>query len=237
MFEDKNTSDGELFAASTDASATSDASTSDLAEESKEANELDVQPAKLTSEQVKQKTIAAWREKIDSGQATVDDLPESQQWVRKFLKATPKPMVDTAKLEELASSIVDKKMAEKEDERNFNLLKDKLNSIKLGEGAKKRVLAEYQELRTAGLTKGTSLSKAMAIAGIKEKDIGNEALFDSMKLPKPGYEAAPDESDFSPFNEDGSYDIAKGSSDQRMKFMESQRNPNRPTKAYARSRK
>jgi hypothetical protein len=131
----------------------------------------------------------------------------------------------------MAEEIVEKKMAEKEDEKNFSSLKDKISSMKLSEAVKKHLDEEYKELRAVGLPKGKALAKAMQIVGVKEKNPQDEK-FKAMKLPTPGYEKPEEDEDFTPFNEEGMYDRNKGTEAQRIAALEKQRNPNRMSKAY-----
>ena len=80
---------------------------------------------------------------------TLDDLSKHQQWLKPHLEAKAKKSAKAeAKADELdVESIVERKIAEKEDLREFKSLKGDLNSMKLKGPQKAELEAEFKESR------------------------------------------------------------------------------------------
>jgi hypothetical protein len=190
------------------------ASTGSKAEESGEEKTL------TAAETIRQKEISAWQAKIDSGQATVAALPEKQRWLAKFLHDKPSDVS-----EEKMQRMIDEKLEKARDEDAFKIITSKVNEMNLGKDDRAKLTAEYEELRRAGMGKAISLEKAVKILGLQNKKSGfiNNEKREDMKLPNSGRAVSPDEGDFSPFDEEGKYDLKKGTSQERVQWLNSQR--------------
>ena len=231
MSEDTAHEDGEQFDTELDEAATDAASTiSDGDEENKKVN--------LSADEIRKQSIESWKSKIAKGEKTLEDIPPAQKWIKDALTVRDKQPKSQGRIDESElSSLLDKR----EDEKVFKALKAKYDSAKLSPAERKAVNQEYGELRTDGGMKGKSLARALKLAGVRlEKD--NAPPVNAGRIPlASNAEEGQDEED-SPFNEEGQYDLNKGTSESRLRFMESQRSQgvagtNTTPKAYQRFRR
>lgn len=173
MSEDRKQVDGELFdtkdpeSGSDAASTTKEDEETSKGEESEEA--LDLDEGTASKEEQKQKQVDTWVKKIESGDASLDDLKKHQAWLKPLLEEKLNKTAEAdSKAEELdVEAIVDKKIAEKEDLREFKSIKADLNSTKLSGKQKAELEAEFKDLRSMGFNRVQALEKAMKIAGVK----------------------------------------------------------------------
>lgn len=214
MFEDTQESGEQLFAADHPESVSDGATNSGNAEESKEELELERPKA---AEEEKRKQIEVWQRKVDSGEVSIKDIPPAQKWIAKFLR---KPVQEQPDIE----VIIERKMAEKEDVRDYNRSLDDLRKMSLSPLQKSELQKEFDDLRERGIAKSVAIEKAMKYVGIARKDTSSEdRRKEAMKLPTPGYAGGAADSESSPFDEKGNYDMKKGTAEERMKFLEAQR--------------
>jgi len=231
MSEDTEHEDGEQFDTELDESATDGASTIGDDEENKKVN--------LSADEIRKQSIASWKDKIAKGEKTLEDIPPAQKWIKDALEVKEKkPQKPQGKIEESElNSLLDKR----EDEKAFKALKAQFDSAKLSPAEKKAVTHEYEELRRDGGMKGKSLSRALKLAGVRLKK-DNAPPVNAGRIPlASNAEEGADEED-TPFNEEGQYDLTKGTSESRLRYMESQRaqgvaGTNVAPKAYQRFRR
>ena len=143
----------------------------------------------------RQNQIEANAIKILRGEKSLDDLEGDTQW----LYLPVKNLLDTMNKAPEIEQLVEKKMAEKEDSKEFDTLKKQLNSISLNSTQREELQTEYKDLRSAGLSKSKALSKAIKMAGVKF-DTSMDELKRNMALPKSGnYRTEDDSTDLSDF--------------------------------------
>jgi hypothetical protein len=151
-----------------------------------ELKEKAEEPSKAMVE--RQKQVDAWTIKIIKGEASLDSLEGNLQWLYLPVKRQLDSLDKAPEIDEL----LDKKLAEKEDQREFNALKDQLKSVQLTNAQRAELEAEYGDLRGAGMAKSKALTKAIKLAGIK-LDNSTSELRKRMALPEAGYYRAEDE--------------------------------------------
>lgn len=187
MSKDSKQDDGELFDTETpegdlDAESNTDddqkdqeddsKSESEKGEEKEEKLDLDDEGGdktekdskKSVAEENRQKQISVWEDKIDSGEK---DISEAPKWIQKKLNLKEKEEEVAVDLD----AIVDKKLAEKQEKRDFKSLKDQLEAMPLTIAQKKELNAEFADLK-GGMPKSKALATAIKIAGIdmEQKD-------------------------------------------------------------------
>lgn len=165
MSEDITQELGELAATETPEAGSDPASTTVTGEES---TVLDLESEKHTAAEQKEKQIAAYQKKLDAGEIALDQIPAKLKWVREELeKRQAKSQKEEAKAQELdVDAIVERKLAEKQEDQQFNTLKSDLESQDLTSEERSTLTAEYKDLRKAGLGKLKALEKAKKLAGI-----------------------------------------------------------------------
>lgn len=151
MTELTNQANGELET-STDSTegVPADASTTDNGEENKTN----------TAEQQRQKQVASWQAKLDSGVATMADVPHD--WLKKELKPIGQDL----------DALVEKKLEERFKAKEVEA---SLNSLKLSPEAKQALLDKADKLALDGLPRDKALeilieSEARVIEGKRLSD-------------------------------------------------------------------
>lgn len=190
MSDDTTQDDTELFDSETPESGADPASTSDDSEEESDTEEteesLDLEDEKPSAKAQKQKQVDTWMRKIERGEASVDDLKKSQQWLKPLLegKLNAKAKAN-AKAKELdVDAIIEEKLAAKEDDKQFASLKADLNKVKLSADQKAEIKSEYKDLIAMGASRATALEKSIKYAKIDLQPSSSRKA--KMKLPKPG---------------------------------------------------
>lgn len=192
---------GELEVTESPEAGSEPASTTSKGEESIDLDSVE----KSTAEEQKEKQIASLMRKIESGELTLDSIPVKQKWAKEEIeRRTALKQKEQAKSEELdVDAIVERKLREKQDEQDFQAKQTKLQALGISSQEREALLAEYKDLRTAGLSKNVALDKAMRLAGISfersnpqmpsavvssrrvvEAPSGNLSIDQIMKLPK-----------------------------------------------------
>lgn len=214
MTELKDQENSELFDATEEPEETPVSESNTEKGEEIEKDGLDLEDKAKTSkaEENRQKQIQVYQTRIDNGEIALEDIPH--KWIKDAIK--PKSKVETEDLE----SIVDKKISEREAEREFTSLKNQLNSMKLTKTQKQSLEAEYQDLREVGASKAVALQKALRLAGVElPDDQAKRARREGMSLPKAGYYS---EGKTNPSEDTNVMDL---SPEERMKEFEKIRNP------------
>lgn len=144
-------------------------------------------------ERKKAEQVSAFFKKIVSGKMSIDDLPKHQQWLRPMIEER---LVDQAEKEKVSKeldldALLEAKLAEKEDERDFINLKASVGSMKLSERQVAEIEAEFRELRTLGVSKTKALQKAMQLAGVKNEN----PRYQNMAIPQAGGAVSTNDSD------------------------------------------
>ena len=153
---------------------------SSVGEENEEA--LDLEESKSAKEIAKERQLKAWLNKINNGDKTIDDLPRNQRWLKPLLEKQLNSAKAVRKVEAEydIDEIVERKIAEKEDKREFTLMKSALEDMDLTPSQKSDLSSEFKDLRGAGLSRAVALQKAMKIAGVR----ANDALAEAMMPPR-----------------------------------------------------
>lgn len=175
MSEDTKQADGELFdteapESSSDAASTTDEDQEDPeSSESEESEEILDLDDKSSAEVQKQKQVDAWAKKIESGEAALEDLPKHQKWLKKPLeKLLEKSSKDKKISEEYdIDALLEQKLQQKEDDKEFKALRGDLNDAKLSQKQRIELKTEYEDLRSSGLSKAKALQKALRIVGLE----------------------------------------------------------------------
>jgi len=151
-----------------------DESTTNIEKNGEEINNDD------KSKEAKDRQVDAFAKKVITGELSLDDIPERQQWLKPLVEERLKSS------EEAISKMVDDRLAaklkEKEDADLFDTLKSKLALTKLTKAEKDEIEAEFKDLKSY-LTPGKALEKAIRIAKI---DIDVQSVRQSMAIPKAG---------------------------------------------------
>lgn len=167
MTEENSHEDDELLAIDPDEELANDASNTDddeLFESSDNSEESQGKPEKPTAEKIRQKQVRAWRNKIEDGEATIEDLPPNQKWIAKYLETdkTVAPVSD----EELDRRL-EEKLNAREEEKQFKSMLDELNEMGLSNKKRAALNAEYKSLREDGVSRVKALEKAKRLAGVE----------------------------------------------------------------------
>lgn len=162
------------------------------------------------AEEQREKQIATWKRRIDSGEKTIKDIPVDAQWLIPHLSQLDKPKVDDLDVD----ALIDRRLAERDVKNKFTSLKATLEDMPLTPAQRKELQAEYADLRDSGANQAKALEKAIKIVGIKlEQDPG---LYDRMKLPPEGSSRRKPKSDDGAYNE-----IRLGKSEEeRVEYLE-----------------
>jgi hypothetical protein len=140
------------------------------------------------AEEAKNKQLDAWSKKINSGKATLDDLPANLQWLKSDLKqmVTVKKEVETVNVKEL----VKREIQEAKDAARFDAYKEELDSA-LDSEQKAKLTQAFKKLRAKGLSKLDSIEMSMEIAGVDLEKMGLDAKRSRMRIPTPGRRSKP----------------------------------------------
>ena len=194
MPEDQKSSEDELFgsevepADSEGSEGGSDPLVPAEGAEEKEANKAD-----------KDRTaqVTAWEAKIKRGDATLEDIPERQKWIRDALTKEVKPKLSDDEIDRK----IDSKLKAQADELEYIHLKKTLSEKDLTKKQKSEIAEEYDDLLKAGLPKAKALEKAMRMAGA-HKTVTLESKRIKMSIPKPG---SPEQTEEIEIDDDGNY--------------------------------
>jgi hypothetical protein len=226
MSEQDVHSDGEqLFDTDTDDAATDAAQDTDDTEESGDSEgeqeealdlEIEEESKKTKAEDAKQKQVDAWQRKLDSGSAKLEDLPKNLQWLKAHLQD---PSVVKERLAEVdLDAVVERKLAEKEENRKFIELKSQLGDMGLTNAQKRELEAEFRDLASNGVPKAKALKTACKLAGVDLEGKVAENLKQKMALPKPSYYVAGMSGDKLPVP--GSKEFDRLPADKRVEVLE-----------------
>lgn len=155
------------------------------------------------SQEAKDRQVDAFTRKVITGELSLDELPERQQWLRPLVEERLKTSEDA--ISKMVDDRLVVKLKEKEDTDLFDTLKSKLASTKLTKAEKDEIETEFKDLKSY-LTPGKALEKAIRIAKI---DIDVQSVRQSMAIPKAGRQESTK-----------SVDVTELSPDDRLAFYE-----------------
>lgn len=141
-----------------------------------------------TPQQQRQKQIDAWAQKVITGKATLESIPANvAKWALTDIRNRAEELGGSKKAPEIdVEQIVEKKLAEKEDARNYETLKSQIASQRLTKEQQDVLANEFKELLDSGLPKSKALEKAIKISGINTKKMDTEIseLRQAMSIPR-----------------------------------------------------
>jgi hypothetical protein len=222
MFDNDTQDDIELFADGAEDDASDAGTSSDDDRLNLDAEESRKETAKAQDAQaVRQKTIESYQRRIDSGEITVDQIPPSSKWVVKSLSLKKAERKDDAKD---LDTLLEEKLAKRENDREFDDMKARLESATLRKEQKAALQEEFKELRSMGVPTAKALKKAIALAGVSlDSDSSRKAA--AMRLPVPGYAGARETEGEEAYEFEGEeYKGPKGTQEQRIAYLEKHRN-------------
>lgn len=155
------------------------------------------------SQEAKDRQVDAFTRKVITGELSLDELPERQQWLKPLVEERLKTSEDA--ISKMVDDRLVVKLKEKEDTDLFDTLKSKLASTKLTKAEKDEIETEFKDLKSY-LTPGKALEKAIRIAKI---DIDVQSVRQSMAIPKAGRQESTK-----------SVDVTELSPDDRLAFYE-----------------
>jgi len=192
----------------------------EILESEQEQDDLDLddeeQVKTSKAEENKQKQVAAWKRKIESGDSTIDDLPTNLGWLKGDIEKALE--VKKAVAEADIKSLLREEIKAEKETIKFQELQDDLNSA-LNADQKVKVSDAYKRLRSKGLSKLDSVEMAMEVAGINLDDMGVDARRSRMAIPSPGRSSStPKSMDNMPWG-----DVVKNfSKEQRQEYLRKQ---------------
>ena len=155
-------------------------------ESEQEQDDLDLDEGQVKAskaEETKQKQVAAWKRKIESGDATIDDLPTNLGWLKGDVEKALE--VKKAVAEADIKSLLREEIKAEKETIKFQELQDDLNSA-LNADQKVKVSDAYKRLRSKGLSKLDSVEMAMEVAGVNLDEMSVDARRSRMAIPSPG---------------------------------------------------
>lgn len=192
LFTDTDSDDADVANAADTKENTPPRGDDSAADEQKQDNlnlgdKADDQDKSFKAEEVKRKQVDAWEAKIKSGKVTIDELPANLHWLKPDLeKRIGKQQEVKQPSEADIEALVEKKLTEKTQEKQFSGLVDTLNDLSLEKAKKELLESKYKSLRQRGLSKLDALETAMEIAGVDIEEQANETTRRRMRLPTPG---------------------------------------------------
>jgi hypothetical protein len=151
-----------------------DESTTNIEKNGEEINNDD------KSSEAKDRQVDAFAKKVITGELSLEDIPERQQWLKPLVEERLKTSEDA--ISKMVDDRLAVKLKEKEDTDLFDTLKSKLSSTKLTKAEREEIEAEFKDLKSY-LSPGKALEKAIRIAKI---DIDVQSVRQSMAIPKAG---------------------------------------------------
>lgn len=138
------------------------------------------------AEENKRKQVEAWASKIESGKATMDDLPVNLKWLLPDLKDRLgqglEKQVDTPDVKE----VVKQAIAEERANARFEAIQNELKQSDLTASQRDTLKTKYSALRERGLSKLDAVELAMEVAQIDLNELSLEGSRRAMRLPRPG---------------------------------------------------
>lgn len=191
------------------------------AEESKEPFRLDdeVEERRLSPQEIQmQKQIDVWVDKIVSGERGIDELPRNQEWMIPHIEERINQAAKAPEIED----IVERKLQQREEARQFDQMKNDLERTPLSRTQKEDLQQQYQDLRQSGLTQAKALKIAMQLAGVDPAAHQRDEMRKRMALPRSGFTDR--EEPTGEISDVG--ELSKLSEDKRLELYESTRKAN-----------
>ena len=172
--------DSETPEAATDAAndTTEDLEASNGEQEQVEPLDLEDKPS---ADDQRQKSIDAWKAKINAG-ASIDSLPVNLQWMKPYLTSETSTVKDDAEMD----ARIEQKFAKREVDQRFKDMKLSLQSAKLNKAERIAVQEEFQDLIKDGVPKDKALKKAIKYAGVDAETVQMLEKRKRMGLPHEG---------------------------------------------------
>lgn len=179
MSDDVKHADDELFDDSAEESTDmrsddvkhqNDASTNTLNLDDEEVEESSETP-EAKSEKMRQQQVNAWVRKVESGEATLDDLSERQQWLVPLVKEKlgSKESLKKEDLRELAREEIARVRQEAEEDAKFSELRNTLQDLSLTRQQREVLEAKFKSLKPK-LGKLEALQLAIEVSGVDLED-------------------------------------------------------------------
>jgi len=160
----------------------------DTDSEDDQGDDVELKPKKLSAEEQRKKQVDVWTQRVVDGEVDIDDLPPNLKWLKNPIKRNLDAISKVPDIDE----VVEKKIAEREAEKEFQRLKASLKDLEMTSSQRKQLQEEFSELTGAGLLKDKALAKALKIVGAKEEDINLDRRMAAV-LPKPGNQSSKNE--------------------------------------------
>ena len=223
MDEQKHTEESELDL-DTSEDEVADTSATDTGEQETESSSeqeqdtLNLEDSKGESQEkgkaqsARDKMVADWTKKIESGAKTLDDIPKDQSWLRPLIEAQGKPNLDKT---------IETKLAQREQQKEFQALKGELLDMGLEREKRLTIEQEYKEFRAEGMSELKALKAACKVAGVDPKESALDAQRHAMRLRVPGNYSKADGYDPSNLHDQAGYaEVAKNvPADKRFEYL------------------
>lgn len=177
--------EGDAGAASTTSNATEkvngegeESATLDLKDSDKESG---ASGSKSTAVLNKEKQIESWANRYYNGDVTLEEVPK---WIQKEIE-----IAESSK--ESVDETIERKLEEKESDKRFISMQQKLNKRGLKKSEVDAITSEYTENRKYGMPKDVAFLKALKLAGVtldaKQDDNSDKSeKRKAMQLPQQG---------------------------------------------------
>jgi hypothetical protein len=186
MSDDTDTDVTDLFGSddseqNADSNSTEDTAPEEASNGEGSESESQQELATAKGELNRQKQIDVWTARVKSGEADINALPKDLQW----LKAPISKRLDSEKAPDI-EKVIERKLQEKEEAKQYDTLKSQMQKMKLGKTQKDIISAEFKDLLSSGLPRHKALEKALKIADVDIDNADKEIARGRMRLPTGG---------------------------------------------------
>lgn len=175
-----------------------DGSTNSASTTSQEDEESDL-VLEDPKEQAAQQFAEAWAKKVQSGDATLEELKEKQPWlvpkVNALLNSKKEPSIDNEALKKLLKEEAEKLRREMREEAQFDSIRRSVNNLGLPKSKRDAVSKKYTQLREKGLSKVDAIELTIETLNIDLED-SSRSKFPSVKTGSSSRNS--DDNDFDP---------------------------------------
>lgn len=162
-----------------DTETTEDQADDENSESHAESSQDDIEAKANKAEVERQKQIATWQARIDSGEYTIDELPSNLSWIKKHLKG------DTA---QEVKRILQEEKEREEYQNTLSMVKE----TNLTSEQKRQLQEDFSEFLEDGMSKIKALKAAIKANNIS---FDTETKRAAMRLPSQGVERSYDNTD------------------------------------------
>ncbi len=190
MSDNDQQTDTDLFEGSDRTDTSADAGTTDENTSLLDSEELQIESPKEekkpsnSAEVQTQKNVDHWINEINSGRKSLSDLPADKQWI----KARIEKGLQLKEKEPDIDRLIDERMAKKEADKRYALMKANIKSMKLKGEQLAKIQARQDQLISRGVPKDEALEIASEAAGISmdQEEQDRMILRQRMALPHQG---------------------------------------------------